>query len=131
MFLKNQWNNMGIKSKTFIATISSVTFGLIILYIILYLFVTKVYILYKKANLRGTVEAFISDLDSEYFININQTLDDFCLDNDLMIIITDEEDTLLYSSSGIPYFSGIHNIFTFLTDINSIFSIILKSMLGS
>ena len=89
---------MGIKSKTFIATISSVTFGLIILYIILYLFVPKVYILYKKANLRGTVEAFISDLDSEYFININQTLDDFCLDNDLMIIITDEEDTLLYSS---------------------------------
>ena len=98
MFLKNQLNNMGIKSKTFIATISSVTFGLIILYIILYLFVPKVYILYKKANLRGTVEAFISDLDSEYFININQTLDDFCLDNDLMIIITDEEDTLLYSS---------------------------------
>ncbi|MBE6050473.1 MAG: hypothetical protein E7214_07430 [Clostridium sp.] len=98
MFLKKKWNNIGIKSKTFIATISSVTLGLAILCIILYSVMPKVYKVYKKENLKDRVGTFVSILESDVFTNINQTVDDFCLDNDLMIIITSENDEILYSS---------------------------------
>ena len=39
--------------------------------------------------------------------------------------------TFSYSSSGIPYFSGIHNTLKPLTSSNCIFSMILRSIVGS
>lgn len=98
MFLKNRWNNIGVKKKVFISSISIIVSGFTILYFSLYIFMPRVYKSYKFNSLNNKVESLIKDLSQNSYNDVNQILDNFTYDNNLMISIKDNSGKLRYSS---------------------------------
>lgn len=98
MFLKSKWSNLGIKKKIFICSTVSVIIGFIILYFSLYIFMPKVYKSYKFNSLENKIESLVKDLENNSYNDVEQVLDKFIYDNNLMISIKDDSGRLIYSS---------------------------------
>ncbi|MDU1856124.1 MAG: hypothetical protein E6789_11645, partial [Clostridium baratii] len=63
MYLKNKWNDIGIKKKLFIISASLILVTSIVIYTVLFLIVPKVYISIKENSIKNSTEQIISKLE--------------------------------------------------------------------
>ena len=98
MCLKSKWNNIGVKKKVFISSVGAIVVGFIILYLNLYIFMPQVYKIYKFNALEKKVNQFVSELEKDSYNDIDQVLDKFTYENNVMIGIKDYSGKIIYSS---------------------------------
>ncbi|WP_418223020.1 sensor histidine kinase [Clostridium isatidis] len=110
MYLKKKLSNIGIKKKVFLISVGAIIFGFIALYFVLYIFMPQVYKNYKINSLEKKVDEFIIDLEEKSFNDVNQALDKFIYENNVMIGIKNSSGVLVYSSFR-PGFTRPNNSF--------------------
>ena len=89
---------MGVKKKVFISSVGAIVVGFIILYLTLYIFMPQVYKTYKFNALEKKVNQFVSELEKDSYNDIDQVLDKFTYENNVMIGIKDYSGKIIYSS---------------------------------
>lgn len=103
MFLKNRWNNLSIKKKNFIWSVMIIIISFTLLYSGIYLFMPKVYENYKLKKIYSSIDELKMTLSETENLDLMYTLDNFCYENnlDLIIVKKDKDEqivSILYSS---------------------------------
>jgi two-component system sensor histidine kinase VanS len=94
----SKWHNTGIRKKIMFSNIFGIAIGFIILHIALVAFSPKIYLVYRTNTLNKKVDNLINKLELTRFKDINEKLDDFTYENDLMMTINDEQGNVIYTS---------------------------------
>ena len=103
MFLKNKWKNLSIKKKLFLWSSLTIIIAFSLLYISMYLFMPKVYELYKVNNINEEIKELKYELLNNEEIDIDEVLDKFSYENNLDILLVKKDgnnliNEVIYSS---------------------------------
>lgn len=101
MYLKNQWNKIGIKKKLFIITSSVVLITSIVIYTLLFLIVPIIYLDIKENTVKTSTNQLIETLENNTNIDYTKTLDQYAYNNEGMVLITTLYGDVVYSSNRI------------------------------
>ncbi|MEG1481442.1 HAMP domain-containing sensor histidine kinase [Clostridium sp.] len=100
MYLKNKWNDIGVKSKLFIISTSLVLITSIAIYTALFLIIPNVYLSIKQNNIKNSTEQIVSKLEKDTNTGYIDELNTFSYENGSMVIITTVYGDLVYVSNG-------------------------------
>ncbi|WP_338596776.1 HAMP domain-containing sensor histidine kinase [Clostridium baratii] len=99
MYLKNKWNDIGIKKKLFIISASLILVTSIVIYTVLFLIVPKVYISIKENSIKNSTEQIISKLEKGAGKDYLEEINKYSYDNSAMVTITTLYGELVYASN--------------------------------
>ncbi|MEG0667407.1 MAG: HAMP domain-containing sensor histidine kinase [Clostridium sp.] len=93
MYLKNKWNDMGIKPKVFISSAVIITISFMLLYMCIYLFMPRVYETYRVSKISSNISALEKKLGEDEKVNLEEVLDEFSYDNNLELILAENSES--------------------------------------
>ncbi|MBD7911693.1 MULTISPECIES: ATP-binding protein [Clostridium] len=94
----SSWYNLGIRKKIVLSNTIALLIGFIILHLSLIVFTPSVYVNYRKYVINKKIDKLIDKLETTKFNDLNEKLDDFTYDNDIMMTITDNDGKIVYTS---------------------------------
>lgn len=103
MFWKNKWESLGVKKKIFTTNALIISISFILLYTIIYVFMPRVYNMYKMNKIYTSIAELKTELSENENIDLNEALDNFSYDNNVMTLVLDTNistgiSTIIYSS---------------------------------
>lgn len=99
MFLKEKWNNLGIKKKLFIISTAIILVTSIITYTVLFAFTPNIYMNSKKSDIAKSTDEMINVLETEKDINYVEKLNEYAYKNESFVFITNIKGEVIYSSN--------------------------------
>lgn len=95
MFLKNQWNRLGITKKIFIGSSTIVIISTIIIYSLLYATFPKVYAFYKLNKTEKAIVATVVNQDNSNIETLSNNLNLLAYYNNVGIMVKDNQGNIL------------------------------------
>lgn len=99
MYLKNKWNNWGIKRKLFIISIAVILITSIITYTVLFSLTPYIYVNSKKNSIEKSTDEIVRTLESKDGINYADELNQYAYKNESFVFITTIKGEIIYSSN--------------------------------
>lgn len=99
MYLKNKWNNLGIKNKLFIISTTVILITSIITYTILFFVAPTIYSNSREKSIKNSTENLIKLIENDNEENYIKELDKFSYENKGFVLLKTLDGKVLYASN--------------------------------
>ena len=99
MYLKNKWNNLGIKNKLFIISTTVILITSIITYTILFFVAPTIYSNSREKSIKNSTENLIKLIENDNEENYIKELDKFSYENKGFVLLKTLDGKVLYVSN--------------------------------